>query len=245
MQKPPLALQLYSVRTETKVDFARTVATVARIGYHGVELAGYGNLDAAGAKDALDKAGLRVAGMHVGISALRTDLNAVINDALKFGTKHVICPHWVPVQFTSPGACEKIGEQLAQIGATLRAFGLQLSFHNHAAEMTLLEGRTVLEWILGAAAPRDLGAELDVYWAHQGGQSPVQLLRGLGSRCELVHLKDEAELGRGPVDFGSVFAAIDSIGAAEWLVVEQEKGELPPLESARLNFSQLQHWGRT
>ncbi len=50
MKKTPVALQLWSVREDAKRDFAATVAEVARIGYAGVELAGYGNLDAQGAK---------------------------------------------------------------------------------------------------------------------------------------------------------------------------------------------------
>ena len=66
-RKTPVALQLWSVRDDVKRDFAATVAAVAKIGYAGVELAGYGNLDAKGAKAALDAAGLKVAGMHVGL----------------------------------------------------------------------------------------------------------------------------------------------------------------------------------
>ena len=65
MKKIPLSLQLYSVRGDTGTDFAGTVAAVAKMGYTGVELAGYGNLDAKGAKAALDAAGLKVSGMHM------------------------------------------------------------------------------------------------------------------------------------------------------------------------------------
>ena len=105
----------------------------------------------------------------------------------------------------------------------LREHGLRFSFHNHAVEMALHEGRTVFDWMLGAAQPRNLSAEPDVYWIHVGGQSPGKFLRAHGARCPLVHLKDETELGLGPVDFSAVFAATESIGAAEWYVVEQEK----------------------
>ena len=62
---PPIALQLWSLKDDVAGDFSGTVARVAEIGYTGVELAGYGNLDVRGAKAALDAAGLKVAGMHV------------------------------------------------------------------------------------------------------------------------------------------------------------------------------------
>jgi sugar phosphate isomerase/epimerase len=244
MKKLPVALQLWSLRERQAKDFAATVAAVAKIGYTGVELAGYGNLDAKGVKAALDQAGLKVAGMHVGIEALRGNLNAVINDALLFGTRHVVCPSWPAGQFTTAAACAGIGAQLAAVGAVLRAHGLQFGYHNHAGELKIVEGRTVFDWMLGAAAPRDLAAEVDVYWVQKGGQDPAKVLRSFGARAPLVHLKDEKELGLGPVDFKPVFAAIDEIGAAEWLVVEQEAYNHEPLESVRLCFEQLQAWGR-
>lgn len=225
-------------------DFATTVAAVGRIGYRGVELAGYGNLDVQGAKAALDAAELKVAGMHVGFPALRTDLNTVINDALLLGSRHVTCPSWPSGQFLSREACERVGEQLADIGRTFRAVGLTFSFHNHAAEVKIVEGRSVFDWMLGAAAPRDLKAEPDVYWLQVGGCAPEKFLRDQGARCPLVHLKDEKELGLGPVDFAKVFSAIDEIGAAEWLIVEQEAYNHAPLESVRLSFEQLKTWGR-
>ncbi len=244
MKKIPLSLQLYSVRGDTATDFAGTVAAVAKMGYPAVELAGYGNLDAKGAKAALDAAGLKVSGVHAGIDAMRNDFDRVVNEALYFGTREVICPWWHPQQYLSAAACSRIGEELGSIGAALRAFGLRLSFHNHAAEFAVVEGRTVLDWILSAAAPRDLSSELDVYWAHVGGVPPEKFLRDQGARVRLLHLKDAKEIGLGPVDFTQVFAAAESIGAVEWYVVEQEWYNHAPMESVRRCYEQLKAWGK-
>ena len=244
MTNLPVALQLWSVREDMKIDFAATVAEVGRIGYAGVELAGYGNLDAKGAKTALDAAGLKVSGMHVGIAALRSDPEKVIGEALLFGTRHVIVPFWPPEQFVTVAAVEKIGEELNHIGAKLRASGLQLSYHNHAGEFKLLEGRPVFDWLLGASEPRNLTAEVDVYWVNHAGHSPERFLRDQGSRVKLVHLKDEKELGAGPVNFAPIFAMVESLAAAEWYVVEQEQYNHAPLASVRLCFEQLQRWGK-
>jgi sugar phosphate isomerase/epimerase len=243
-KKTPVALQLWSVREDAGRDFAATVAAVAKIGYAGVELAGYGNLDVKGAKSALDAAGLKVAGMHVGYPALRTDPNTVISDALLLGCRHVACSWWPPAHFVSAAACERIGEQLGEVGRTLRAFGIQFGFHNHASEFKIFDGRPAFDWILGAAEPRDLFAEVDVYWVHSAGYSPSKFIRDHGARIPLVHLKDSKEIGAGPVDFESVFAATDSTGAVEWFVVEQEEYSHVPIESVRLCFEQLKAWGR-
>jgi sugar phosphate isomerase/epimerase len=227
-----------------KRDFAATVADVARIGYSGVELAGYGNLDAAGAKLALDAAGLKVAGMHVGIAALRSDPDKAIGEALLLGTRNIVVPFWPPALFVSSAAVECIGEELNVIGARLRASGLQLSYHNHAGEFKVFEGRPVFDWLLGACEPRNVSAEVDVYWVQVGGYSPEKYLRQHGARVKLVHLKDETELGGGPVSFAPVFETVESVGSVEWYIVEQEKYNHPPLTSVKLCFEQLKRWGK-
>ena len=244
MKKVPVALQLWSVREDAKRDFAATAAEVAEIGYAGVELAGYGNLDAKGAKAALDAAGLKVAGMHVSYQAIRSDPGTVISDALLLGSRFVTCPSWPPGHFVSASACERIGEQLGEVGRTMRAFGLRFGFHNHAHEFKLFDKRPAFEWMLGAAEPRNLFGQLDVYWAHFAGYAPSRFMREQGARIPLIHIKDEKELGGGPVDFAAVFEAADSVGAAEWFIVEQEEYSHAPIKSVRLCFEQMKAWGR-
>ncbi len=238
----PIALQLWSVKDDTKLNFSATVRAVAAAGYDGVELAGYGNTDAAGAKAALAAAGLKVAGMHVGPDRLRTELRTVIEEAMLLGTRHITCPWWNPVQFVSPAACEAIGLELATWGATVRSFGLQLSYHNHDGEMKQLGGQRVIDWILGAAAPRDLAMEPDVFWVHTGGMNPSEFLRRYGARCPLVHIKDAADLGNGPVNFPPILETIRTIGAAEWLVIEQESFHDAPLAAVARDVKTLRNW---
>jgi sugar phosphate isomerase/epimerase len=244
MSSIPVALQLWSLRDLTKTDFAGTVAAVAKIGYAGVETAGFGNLDVAGVSVALKSAGLTCAGMHVGIGALRTDLNRCVSEALLLGARHVICPGWPRDHYHSGAACARLGEELGAIGATFRAHGIQFAFHNHAAELAVVDGRRVFDWMLDAAAPRDLGCQADVYWVQVGGKDPAAFIREQGRRIRTLHLKDEAELGGGPVDFTAVFAAAEGIGAVEWYVVEVEQYNFDPLESVRRSFNQLRTWGR-
>ena len=243
-KKIPVALQLWSVREDTARDFAATVGAVARMGYAGVELAGFGNLDAKGAKAALDASGLKVAGIHAGIGPLRADLNRCVDEALLLGARHVICPYWPHEHYHSGSACARIGEELGAIGATFRAHGMQFAFHNHAFEMATVDGRRVFDWMLDAAAPRDLGCEADVYWVKVGGKDPAEFIREQGRRIRTIHLKDEKEIGTGPVNFPEVFAALDAIAAVEWYVVEVEQYNHVPMESVRLSLEQLRKWGR-
>ncbi len=244
MSHIPVSLQLWSVRDHIKTDFAATVAALARFGYQGVETAGYGNLDAAGAAAAIKSAGLKVSGMHVGIDALRASPNTVIADALLLGSQDVIVPWFPKALLATSAACAALGEELAAHGRRLAAHGIRLHYHNHDFELAKIEGRTVFERILDAAPPAHLLCQADVYWVKVGGDDPASFIRRQGRRIRLVHLKDEKELGTGPVDFPSVFAAIDSIGGVDWQVIEVEKYNHDPLESARLSLEQLKKWGR-
>jgi len=220
MKKIPVSLQLWSLRDLTKADFAGTMAEVAKMGYTGVETAG------------------------VGIDALRSAPSQVIADAHRFGTNNVICPWFNQELLQTAAACQALGEELDAIGARLRAHGIQLHYHNHDFELKTVEGRRVFDWILDAAAPRNLLCEADVFWVHTGGKNPGEFIREQGRRIKLLHLKDDKELGGGPVNFTEVFSAAETIGAVDWYVVEVEKYNFAPLESVRRSFDQLKAWGK-
>ena len=244
MPTPQISLQLWSLREDTKTDFVATIKAVAAMGYQGVETAGWGNVDAATGTAAIREAGLKVSGMHVSIAALRTEFNRVVDEALLSDTRHIICPFWPKTHYRSAAACQQIGSELNEIGARLRGMGFQFHFHNHDGEIALIDGRPGFDWMLDAAAPRNLGCEADVYWLKVGGKDPATFIREQGRRITLLHLKDEKEIGTGPVDFASVFAAAESIDAIEWYVVEVEQYNHAPLESVRLSLQQLRDWGK-
>jgi sugar phosphate isomerase/epimerase len=244
MKKIPVSLQLWSLRDLTQTDFAGTVAEVAKIGYTGVETAGYGNLDASAAAKAIAAVGLKVSGQHVGIGALRSDLSKVAAEAHIVGTRNVICPYYQRELFNSGASCSQIGEELNEIGARLRGFGLQFHYHNHAFELDPVDGRRGFDWLLDAASPRNLLCQADVFWVHAGGKNPGEFIREQGRRITLLHLKDEKEIGGGPVNFTEVFSAAESIGSVEWYVVEVEQYNFAPLESVRRSLEQLKAWGK-
>ena len=84
-----------------------------------------------------------------------------------------------------------------------------------------------------------------------GGECPAGYLRKYAGRAPLVHLKDMldddaktfAEVGEGILDWDAVFAESEA-GGAVWGIVEQDRCQRPPLESANLSFENLRKWGR-
>jgi sugar phosphate isomerase/epimerase len=108
-----------------------------------------------------------------------------------------------------------------------RSRGMRVGYHNHAWEFgTDFDGRSGLEVFYELCEP-DVVAEIDVYWAQIGGRDPVDLVRTLGDRVALLHVKDgdggggltSGPIGTGVIDLPAVLAAAT---AAEWHLVELE-----------------------
>ena len=70
MNNLQVALELYTVRDETRHDFAGTLQHVAHIGYAGVEFAGYGNLNSKEMSALLAETRLKAVSTHLGLDAL-------------------------------------------------------------------------------------------------------------------------------------------------------------------------------
>src|SRR5688572_18663991 len=73
MARIPIALQLYSVRKACEQDLPGVLAAVARMGYEGVEFAGYYGRTAAELRRMLDDNGLKCAGTHTGLPTILGD----------------------------------------------------------------------------------------------------------------------------------------------------------------------------
>src|SRR5436190_16076578 len=72
-KKIPWGLQLYSVRNECAKDLVGTVTAVAKMGYKGVEFAGYYGRDAKTLRKLLDDVGLKCCGTHTALDTLLGD----------------------------------------------------------------------------------------------------------------------------------------------------------------------------
>ena len=69
-KKVPLALQVYSVREYASKDLRGTLKEIAKIGYKGVEFAGYYGNEAKDVRKWLDEAGLQAISTHLSVPQL-------------------------------------------------------------------------------------------------------------------------------------------------------------------------------
>ncbi|MFP4437224.1 MAG: sugar phosphate isomerase/epimerase family protein [Chloroflexaceae bacterium] len=247
MPQLPIALQLYSLRAETRSDFAGTLRRVAAMGYGAVELPATGNPAPAELAALLDDLGLSVAALHARLQDLDQNLDGVIARARQLGCGYIVCPK-LPLGLDRYRAAgwQAAARRFNRIGAACAAQGVQFCYHNHTWEFRRFGGRTALEILLAQSDPAHVQIEPDVYWAQAAGHDPVALVRQLAGRVPLLHLKDMCgrfwrsftELGRGRIDIPALITAAEQSGTA-WLIVEQDRFTRPPLESVRLSLEYL------
>jgi sugar phosphate isomerase/epimerase len=252
MAKLPVSVQLYTLRDLAKTDLPGVLKSLAKIGYSGGELAGYGNLKSATeVRKAFDDAGLVVSGAHVGIDQLEKDLDGVIADHKTLGNTNVIIPWLGEERRQDAAAWRAFAATCNDIGRKLADAGLTLSYHNHDFEFKTFDGTYGLDIFWQHSDPKYVNAELDVYWVVRGGVDPVAYIKQLGSRVKLIHLKDMATgeekkfapVGTGVIDFVPITDAAAAVGV-EWGAVEQDNCYgMDPLESVRISFDNLKKLG--
>jgi sugar phosphate isomerase/epimerase len=246
----PVGLQMYTVRDYAENDFLGTLKEVAKIGYHGIELAGTYGVRASELKQVLDSLNLKVCGSHTVIDFLEKDFDNTVKFNLEVGNKNIVCP-WLPEsKRNSAETWKKTAEELNSLGEKLKGYGLNLSYHNHNFEFERFNNKYGIEILIENTSPENLKLEVDVFWIKFAGLDPVEFLNKYRDRINLIHLKDMesdgktfAEVGEGIIDFRPIFEAGDT-GMVEWYVVEQDICKRPSLESAKLSFENLKRWGR-
>jgi sugar phosphate isomerase/epimerase len=241
--EPRIGLMLYTLRTECDRDLVGTLRAVREIGYQGVELWELHGHDAHDLRALLDDLGLEVCGRHVLLDAIESDLDTLAEDLRAVGTDRLVLG-WIPPPATAAEADAVVG-RIAAIAPRVRDAGLRLGFHNHDAELRQLDdGRTVLDRL--AALGNELFFEVDLGWAWFAGVDAAGLVERLAPRVPLVHVKDlapEAEqrfvpVGDGDVGYPELLPAIEGLGV-EWLLVEQDETDGPPLDAVSRSFEAL------
>ena len=250
MSRIPIALQLYSVREECERDLPGTLKAVARMGYDGVEFAGYYGRAAQELRTMLDDLGLSVAGTHIGLDTLVGDpLAKTIEFNHVVGNRYLIVP-WLPDEVRdSHAAWLKTAQQFNEIAARLAEEGMMTGYHNHNVEFTPMEGE--LPWDTFISNTRqDVIMQLDTGNALDGGADPIPFLERYPGRAVTVHLKeyspanDKAIIGEGEVRWAEVFRLCETTGGTRWYIVEQEGYAYPPLECVERCLQALKGMGK-
>ncbi|MBR5231216.1 MAG: sugar phosphate isomerase/epimerase [Clostridia bacterium] len=272
MEKRPVAYQVYSAREEAAKDLLNVLSQLKKMGYDGVEFAGFYGHSAAEVKEMLDKAGLVAISSHVPYAQMLEDMEAVIADHKEIGCKYIAIPHLgVNDRPGGPGFAAVI-RNIYKFGKMCRENGIQLLYHNHDFEFVTVSGQYGLDFLYDAVCPNLLKTEIDTCWVKYAGEDPAAYVRKYTGRVPVLHLKDyvgRKQDGVAPYGLIGEKEAAENAGIAfsfrpfgygcqdvktvvkagleagvEWFVIEQDASpDRPPLEAAAMSIDTLKKLG--
>jgi len=254
MRKKEVSLQLYSLRADIAQDYDATIKKVAEMGYTSVEAAGYGNGKFYGKTPAqfrqdVENAGMTVLSSHTTKALSENELKSKdFSESLAWwdeciqahydaGAKYIVAPSMkVPKSLND---LQTYCDYYNEIGRRCKEKGLSFGYHNHEFEFVEIEGGMMYDYMIEHTNPEFVFFQMDVYWMVIGKQSPVDYFHKYPGRFELLHIKDNKELGQsGMVGFDAIFKNTDVAGV-KYLIVEVEKYNFTPLESVKRSLEYL------
>lgn len=245
---PAPGVQLYTFHNVLDNDVEGTLNQVATIGikniesafsmkgdYYGMKAKQFGNL--------LKSLGIDWRSHHVfgmpfktppqnmpAFKNLQENTNEILEDATAGGLKYLVAAH-LPISNseevkTSLGILNKAAE-------ACKKAGVQLIYHNEAADFKDIGGTTPYEMILNQTDANALKFELDIAWAIKGGQKPEELFSRFPGRFPLWHIKDLSKdsvnvlpVGEGVLDYKKYFGLAGQSGL-DFYFIEDENTKDP------------------
>jgi len=245
--KQPVGLQLYSVRNLLAKDFDGTLAKVRGAGYTVVEAAGYYDRTAPDFRKAMDQAGLRCVSTHHPLKVLETQLDQWIEYGHTLGLEYMVCsssdgmhrdPHAKGPQTLDDWSW--IAGEFNRIGEKVKAAGMTFGVHNHQPELATIDGKLVYDELLRRTDPELVVFEMDAGWVYAADRNPVDYLREMPRRFQLMHVKDMIRgadgkdqlpvMGKGNMDYRAIMRAATNL---KYYFIEQERFDMEPIEELR------------
>ena len=240
----PVGLELYSVRKELQRDPQATVRAVAKMGYQCVEFYApyfqWSEDETKQMRKLLDDLGVRCYSTHNDSSNVNAENIAKARDRnMMLGCKYVVIASTHP-QPTELDSWKTVADALNAADEQLAKSGLHAGYHNHEPEFTPMGGGRPME-VLAKNTKPSIMLQLDVGTCLKAGSDPVAWIRANPGRIRSLHLKDWSSdpakgysvlFGEGNADWKGILAAAESVGGAEYYLIEQEGSRFSELETA-------------
>ena len=241
-----IGVQLYMVRRELEKDFEGTLARVSALGYREVEFAGYFDRLPKEVREVLVRHGLGAPAAHFPLADWRGSLHAMIDAAHVIGHKYLLLAWTPPEERNTLDDYRRLADLFNRAGELLNKAGLQFAYHNHDFEFAAVEGRIPYDVLLEHTDPQLVKLEMDLYWIVKGGGRPLEYFERWPGRYPLLHVKDMdatpkryfTEVGRGVIDFKSIFAHASRAGVRHYFV-EQDETPGSPFDSMKISIDYL------
>jgi sugar phosphate isomerase/epimerase len=248
-KKIPIALQLYSVRNDCAKDLPGTLAAVGKMGYQGVEFAGYYGRTAKELRKMLDQNGLKCCGTHTGLNTVTGDaLQKTIEFNQTLGNRFLNVPSLPHDKVASKQAVIDTAKQFTELAAAVKSQGMRVGYHAHGPDFKKFDGETVWDIFFSHAGP-DVMMQLDIGNCLGGGGDPYAILRKFPGRTATIHIKEfggkpGAVIGEGTIRWKEMFELCETIAKTEWYIIEQEAYAGPALDNVERCLAAMHKMGK-
>jgi len=253
--KKDISLQMYSLRDDLKKDVKGTIEKMGKMGFTSLEAAGFDNgkfygMEPEAFKALIEANGMKLISSHTGINytgdkaswdAAMTWWDMCIDAHKKAGCSYIVKPSMGDYPYTNLESIKKTCEYFNAIGEKCNAKGIRFGYHNHNHEFTKItdSDELVYDYMLKNTDPKKVTFEMDVYWVTKGGQKPLEYFNKYPKRFELLHIKDEKEIGAsGEIDFKAIYDNKSKAGT-KFAIVEVERYDFEPLVSVQKSYDYL------
>ena len=254
-KKKDIGLQMYSLRDDLNKDVKGTIEKMGKIGYTSMEAASFDNgkfygMEPEAFKAILEANGMKLVSSHTGANytgdqaswdAAMIWWDMAIAAHKKAGCKYIVKPSMGDYPYKNLEALKKTCEYFNAIGEKCNAAGIRFGYHNHNKEFTKIVDADdlVYDYMLKNTDPKKVTFEMDVYWVYRGGQKAVDYFNKYPKRFELLHIKDEKEIGAsGLIDFKPIYENRAKAGT-KVCFVEVERYDFEPFVSVQKSFDFL------
>ena len=243
--KIPVGVQLYSLRDQCKTDLPGMLTEVSKIGYKGVEFAGYHGRSSKELRKMLDDNGLVACGTHTPYESVLADkLQETVEFNQVLGNKFLIVP-WMTAKSKQEWLDKaKMFNELADKLAAQQMF---IGYHAHAHDFEKFDGEMAWDLFFGNTKPAVI-MQLDTSNCREGGADPVAVLKKYPGRARSVHIKangagPDSVIGEDKVNWPEVFAWCETKGGTQWYVLEHESSK-DPITAVRRSYAALKEMGK-
>ena len=228
-----ISVQLYSVRDDCGKDFDAALERIAKMGFAGVEFAGYHKYGgkAADLKKRLDELKMKATGTHIGTGQLRGDaLKGAVDFHQAIGCKYLIVSS--DGDFGHAEKSKAFAETMNTAMETLKPLGMACGYHNHT-EINKIDPETKKTYweLFAERTTKDVVLQQDCGWTAAAGLDPAEMVKKHPGRTKIPHFKPtvvkneagkKAIIGEDSVNWKAVIEACYTVGGTEWFVIEQE-----------------------
>lgn len=226
--------QLYGLRNEIEKDPYTCFMKIKKIGFDAVQIDGMRGQDPATVKDALKKANLEVASMHIKHNRFIYDVDGIMKESDYFNCKEIYLKY-IEDEFQVEAGYKFTKYALIKAAKKLKKAGFEVGFHSPEYDFnTLIDGQRVMDYICAKEDGVCIHPEPDTYWLSVAGINPLCYMQQYADHILTIHMKDinmskdimdiKANLepcGEGDIDFESILRWGEEHGVRSY-AIEQD-----------------------